>query len=96
MSQEFASGFYYNEPHENAPDFILASMSVRPDVFIEWLKEQKTNEHGYVRMTAKRGKEGKPYVVLDTWVKTQQSAPRQATEDIEYPEEEINPDDIPF
>lgn len=91
--QNYPSGFYYNTPHPNAPDFVLASMSIRPDVFIEWLKEQTPNEHGYVRLTAKRGKEDKPYVVLDTYKKTQQSASQSVTEGAE---DSITPDDIPF
>jgi hypothetical protein len=64
---EFASGLYFNLPHEKAPDFVLGSLSVKPDTFIRWLEEQRPDDKGYVRLTVKRGREGKVYVALDTW-----------------------------
>jgi hypothetical protein len=93
----FPAGLFYNEPSEKAPDFVLSSMSIRPDVFIEWLKEQKTNEQGYVRLQALRSKKtGKPYVTLDTYQKTSENGSQSVTEGAEYSDEEINPNDIPF
>ena len=64
---EFANGIYFNEPHENAPDFVLGSISVKPDKFAEWLAQQTPNDKGYVRLKVNMSKVGKPYVALDDW-----------------------------
>jgi len=93
MESNFADGLFYYEPRDNAPDFVLASINIRPDIFTEWLNAQKT-DNGFVRLQALRSKKtGKPYVTLDTYKKTQENAPQQASEGVD---EEINPDDIPF
>jgi len=91
---KYPSGFFYNKPHEKAPDFVLASISIRPDVFIEWLKEQKPNDHGYVRLDAlmgqARGNEpAKPYCKLNDYN-------GEKKEVKEVPQEDISADDIPF
>ena len=65
---EFAKGIYFNRPHENAPDFVLGSISVRADVFAEWLAQQTPNEKGYIRLKVNAAKSsGEPYVALDDW-----------------------------
>lgn len=63
----FTQGFYYNQPSEKAPDFVLANVSIKPLEFIAWLSEQKQNEKGYVKIAIKRSKQGKVYAELDTW-----------------------------
>ena len=65
----FAKGLYFNEPHQNAPDFVLGSMSIKPKEFIDWMREnhQAVDENGYLRLAVKRSKGGKAYVALDTW-----------------------------
>jgi hypothetical protein len=92
--KNYPTGIFYNEPHPNAPDFVLASISIRPDVFIEWLKEQETNEKGYVRLQAKRGNEGKPYLDLDNYIKTRSEVVSDKKQD--EANEEILARDIPF
>lgn len=93
----YPSGFFYNIPREGAPDFVKGSAAIRPDVFIEWLKEQKTDDKGYVRLQFKQGKEGKGYATLDTYFLTQQKGTQQASEGVEEEvDEEINAEDIPF
>lgn len=92
-TNKFVGGLYYNEPHPNAPDFVLASLSIRPDQFIEWLNMQKPNNKGYVKISVKRSKSGNPYAELDTWEKTAQRGSQSVTEGAE---ETITPDDIPF
>ena len=91
--KNYPQGFFYNVKHENAPDFVLASISIRPDVFIEWLKEQKTNESGYIKLQAKMGraqgdKPARPYVEIDTYG-TDKKETKEKVEDT------ITADDIP-
>jgi len=73
METKFVDGLFYNLPHEKAPDFILANMSIKPLEFIAWLSEQKQNEKGYVKLVAKKSKAGKAYVEVDTWEPTKKA-----------------------
>jgi len=51
MSQkEYANGLWGNPPRDGAPDFVVGSLSILPERFIEWLKTQKPNDKGYVRL----------------------------------------------
>ena len=81
---EFANGIYFNEPHENAPDFVLGSISVKPDRFTEWLAQQTPNEKGYVRLKVNMSKMGNPYVALDDW-KPDAKAPDDFDDDFLIP-----------
>lgn len=65
--KEFAQGIYFNSPRENAPDYVLGSISIRPNAFLSWLEKQPENDKGYVKLSIKRGKTGKEYIELDTW-----------------------------
>lgn len=95
MSVEFAKGLFFNEPHPKAPDFVLGSMSINPDHFIDWLRQQPKTEKGYVRLAVKRSKEGKIYVCLDDWKpETSSRGPTSATTDM--PDDDPMTDDIPF
>lgn len=63
----FADGFFYNEPHENAPDFVLGRVSVKVADALEFLSAN-ANDKGYVNLQILRSQEGKPYMKLDTFV----------------------------
>lgn len=98
----FADGFFFYEPKDTQKHFLYGNMSIRPDVFAEWVLKQPRNEKGFVSLQAlKSTKTGKPYVVLNTYGQTAQRSPQQATEDTtdasnDYPEDEIDPSAIPF
>lgn len=90
---DLANGVYFNLPHERAPEFVLGSLSIQPERFIEWLQAQQTNAKGYVRLSIKRARgTGKPYLALDTWEPSgqnrTQSGPTLPADDFD--------DDIPF
>ena len=79
---DLADGIYFNPPHENAPDFVLGSISMRPEQFTDWLSRQQPNEKGYVRLSVKRSKAGKIYVALDDYKpKETPQRPAQETRD---------------
>jgi hypothetical protein len=42
----FLNGFLFKRPHENAPDFVKGSLSIKVDEAIEFL--QKYNNNGWV------------------------------------------------
>lgn len=100
----FADGIYLNKVNDNAPVFIKANVSIHIEKAIAWLEAMKANanDKGYITLVGKESQQGKRYFELDTWKPTKteaQAAPAPSNEGmtaIEYPEEEINPDDIPF
>lgn len=85
----FAEGIYLNKLSDKAPDFVKANISIHVEKAIAWLKAQTPDEKGYVRIVGKESKDKKTYFELDTWKPSEKKAP-------EFPEEEINPEDIPF
>jgi len=64
---ELARGFYFDEPKENAPNWVVGKVSINKEQFLGWLEKQTANDKGYVRLDVKRSKEGKIYASLDTW-----------------------------
>ncbi len=82
MSEKvFAEGIYFNPKHENAPEFVLGSLSINRNKLIPWLENQKENKAGYVKISILLSKSsGKPYCELDTWEPNQQAAPKPQTQ----------------
>lgn len=65
--KKYISGLWCNEPHPNAPDFIIAEISLLREKFIQWLQEQEASEKGYVKLTVLKSQDGAPYVKLNDW-----------------------------
>lgn len=62
---EFADGFYANEPHPNAPDFVKAKVSVNCKEFIKWLEKQ---DDEFINLDILEAKStGNWYVKVDRW-----------------------------
>ena len=72
---KFPNGMWFNKPHENAPDFVIADINISVDRFIEWLKAQERSEKGYVRITGKRSKDGRYHAELNDWKPTKNDVP---------------------
>ena len=88
----FADGFSFRKPHENAPDFVKGSISVKVDEAIAFL-EQYRNEDGWVNIDLKKSKGGKLYLSLNTYRRegggqSSTAQPAPASQDFD--------DDIPF
>lgn len=100
----FPKGMYVENPREGAPDFVKGSLSIKIAEAIPFL-EMHQNNCGYVRLDLKESISGKLYLELNTW-QPKKDAPVNEVEDnqaklnnmdtVEYPEEDINPDEIPF
>ena len=61
---EFANGFYFKEPQEDAPDFVLGSLSINREDAIGFLEAQTDK---WVNLAIKKSKAGKPYLSVDKW-----------------------------
>jgi hypothetical protein len=56
---------------DNAPDYVLANLSIKRGELIEFLSQQATD---WVNVSLKRAKSGKCYAELDTWKPTEKLA----------------------
>ena len=97
-NEKFVGGMRVTR-HEKTPDFVKASIGVNIRDFIAWA--DKHSKNGWVNFQVKESKGGELYAELDTWEKKDEApkktvAPSKELETIEYPEEDINPDSIPF
>jgi len=97
----FADGAHYERRTDKMPEFIVGRLSFNVDTFIEFLQKHK-NDRGYVNLDIKTGKSGKDYLSLNVWKKpealTEHTVQKSkiTADPVEYPEEEINAEDIPF
>ena len=69
----FASGIFFDKPHENAPDFVKGKISIKADEATTFIKAH-ANEKGYVNLDLKKSKEGKLYLQLNTFVPEKKAA----------------------
>lgn len=67
-NKNYATGLYFNHKRQGAPEFVIGSISVKKDAFIQWLNSVKTNDKGYINIDVLDGKE-KPYCVLNEYVR---------------------------
>ena len=89
---EFVDGMYFKMPHENAPEFVVGSPSIHKEKMLAWLQGKEANEAGYINLTVKIARSGKPYVAVDSWKpKGQQPAPQPNTQ----PQQEVPADSMP-
>jgi hypothetical protein len=91
--------------HEKAPSFVVCALSFKTEEFTDYIMKNQVN--GWLNVDVKLSNGGKYYAELNTYVKGQQQTPKVVEEEknqaelnnietIEYPTEEINPEDIPF
>ena len=76
--REFVQGMYGKKPHENAPDFKVASISVKWADFVAWQKEGRAKnpdkEWLNLEMTTQKKDANKFSFSVDTW-KPKEAAP---------------------
>lgn len=60
----FADGFSFKR-QENAPDFVIGRISIKVDDAIAFMRKHEKN--GWVSLNAKYGRNGNPYMELDTF-----------------------------
>jgi hypothetical protein len=101
---EFIDGLIVKPPHENAPDFVIAKVSIKREELIEWL-EARDGE--WINADIREAKSGKYYAAVDNWKpskdgggeRTQRQDPaprRQQPATQPPPADDFADDDIPF
>jgi|TARA_R100001460_G_scaffold53670_3_gene92794 hypothetical protein len=62
----FVDGLRTSKPHDNAPDFVKANISIQRETLIAWLTNQ-TDEWINAQILDSKNKPGTWYVEVDTW-----------------------------
>lgn len=107
MAQEkiFAEGIYFDKK-EKAPSYVVGSLSFKVGPAVEFLQKY-VKQTGYVNVDIKLSANGKYYCELNTWVPDKSNVQEEESnqeklnnmdkeDKVEYPKDDINPDDIPF
>lgn len=88
---EFVNGLIVKAPHEKAPDFVKATISIKVADLGMWLREKHKAGNEWVNIDVKESKGGKWYAALSTYepkAKVEEPKPTSSFADME--------DDIPF
>lgn len=92
----FPEGIRVEPPREGAPDFVKGRISIRVDELKPWL-DKNINDRGWVNLDLKESKGGALYLALNTYQAKATEAQVQKTKAaIDYPEQGIDPNDVPF
>lgn len=66
---EFVNGLIVKAPHQNAPDFVKAAISIKVADLIEWLSGR---DEEWINVDVKESKGGKWYAAVSTFKPKQQ------------------------
>ena len=61
---EFPKGLIVKEPRDGAPDFVIASISIKREELIEWLSSK---DGDWINLDVKEAKSGKWYASVNTF-----------------------------
>jgi len=95
---EFVDGLIVKKPHDNAPDFVKCSVSIKRSELISWLS---TRTDDWINLDVKESKKGSWYAQVNTFKpeSRQDAAARQNAPQSQPAPPVIDPDfsdDIPF
>ena len=101
----FPEGLYAKYPNVNAPDFIIANISLKLEELIPWIEKQKEAGETWVNITLLESKDGSLYPEVDTWkpdtAKSKSARPTRGRGKVEEKQppvevEDEENDDLPF
>ncbi len=61
---KFVDGLMVKKPHDNAPDFIKASLSIKREELINWLQGESGE---WINIDVKESKKGSWYAQVNDW-----------------------------
>jgi hypothetical protein len=64
---EFVDGLIVKAPHENAPDFVKAAISIKVEELRLWLREKHKAGDEWVNIDVKEAKSGKWYAAVSNF-----------------------------
>lgn len=94
---EFVDGLIVKAPHERAPDYVKASISIKVEDLGKWLREKYKAGEQWVNIDVKAAKSGKWYAAVSTFKpKQQDAAPEKPRRNAGGERFQDMDDDIPF
>ena len=91
---KFIDGLIVKAPHNNAPEYVKAKLSIKREELIAWLTQQ---DGEWVNAEIKESQGGKWYCAVDTWKpdgNRQQDRPQRPQR--QAPADDFPDDAIPF
>ncbi len=70
--KDFPKGVYFNEKHENAPEWVLGTITIKVDTIDLQQLAKYQNEKWYARIDIKKSKDWKVYGEFSTYWLTPQ------------------------
>jgi hypothetical protein len=61
---KFIDGLIFKAPHENAPEYVIAKISIKRAELIAWLQSQQGD---WINADLKESQQGKLYAAVDDW-----------------------------
>ena len=86
---KFADGLIVKAPHERAPEYVKAKISIHRERLIAWLQ---TQEGEWINLDVKASRDGKWYAAVDDWKPQKQAVKKTA----KAPAQDDPDDVIPF
>ncbi len=93
---EFVRGLIVKAPHERAPDFVKASISIKVEELGMWLREKHKAGEEWVNIDVKESKGGKWYAAVSTFKKKPAGAEKPAADKPRPAARKLAEDDVPF
>jgi hypothetical protein len=88
---KFIDGLIVKAPHDRAPDFVKAKLSIKRAELIAWLEDQ---DGEWINADVKESRGGKWYVSVDEWKPEREKEPERKGPPVAPPAD--FDDDIPF
>jgi hypothetical protein len=96
---EFVDGLFVKAPHEKAPDFVKAQISIKVEDLGKWLrakyKESLANE-GWINLDVKESKSGRWYAAVSNYKPKAQEPERRPVPGGDRGTVATMDDDVPF
>lgn len=94
---EFVDGLIVKAPHERAPDFVKAQISIKVADLGVWLREKHRAGEEWVNIDVKAAKSGKWYASVSTFKKDEKPAAKPApSKPRNRMDDQNDSDSIPF
>ena len=85
---EFPKGLMVKKPRDGAPDFVIASISIKREELIEWLSNR---DGDWINLDVKEAKSGHWYASVNTFKPKQENKPGANVPTAEYEDGEGEP-----
>jgi hypothetical protein len=90
---KFIDGLIVKAPHERAPEYVKAKLSIKREELIAWLQAQTGD---WINADVKVSQQGKWYAAVDDWKPEGGSRAPQRQQRAAAPADDFESDEIPF